>query len=80
MARFVPRQRKHKVKQRLENAREKSVSALQDTNATVISGDRGPLDEDDQRSRLRNRLISQQSVRNSKKKKRLEKYIVGGGP
>lgn len=65
MAPFVPRERKHRKLQR--QSRDDNV----DTNAVEI----GP--EQARKTALRASLVPEQSKMSSKKKKRLDKYIVG---
>ena len=76
MPKFVPRQRKHKVRKRLEqNASNSGVPISSDSNAAEIL----PVsvtEKEKKRQDLRNALREQQPKVSSKKQKRLEKYIV----
>lgn len=73
---FVPRQRKHKVRKRLEqNAGNLGLPASSDSNAAEIL----PVsvtEKEKKRQDMRNALREQQPKVSSKKQKRLEKYIV----
>ena len=73
---FVPRQRKHKVRKRLEqNAGNSGLPASGDCNAAEIL----PVsvtEKEKKRQDMRNALREQQPKVSSKKQKRLEKYIV----
>lgn len=72
MAPYVPRQRKHRVRQRLENQNISTKSDL-DSNAVEIL----PADSTEARRKvLKAELRAQQPKISSKKQKRLDKYIV----
>ena len=77
MPKFVPRERKHKVRKRLEeNGNSKSNGHLaSDPNAVEIlpSTSRG---KEDRRKAMKDDLRAQQPQMSSKKQKRLDKYIV----
>ncbi|OJD16603.1 hypothetical protein AJ78_03243 [Emergomyces pasteurianus Ep9510] len=69
MPKFVPRQRKHKNKQK-----ENHTSSQQDTNVTELA----PVpksEREEKRRKLREELRAQQPSISSKKQKRLDKYI-----
>ncbi|KAF1735133.1 putative ATP-dependent RNA helicase [Beauveria bassiana] len=73
MARFVPRQRKHKVLAR-ERAKENGRHDVADTNQEILdSADK--LEWADKRARMKEELRQEAGKMNSKKAKRLEKYI-----
>ena len=80
MPKFVPRQRKHKVKRRLEqDAGNLGVSASSDSNAAELLPVR-VTEKEKKRQEMRNALREQQPKVSSKKQKRLEKYIVRSLP
>ncbi|PGH09928.1 hypothetical protein AJ79_05544 [Helicocarpus griseus UAMH5409] len=69
MPKFVPRQRKHKNKQK-----ENQAASQQDTNVAELA----PIpksEKEEKRRKLREELRAQQSTISSKKQKRLDKYI-----
>lgn len=71
---FVPRQRKHKVRERLSrNEKNAGSNAQLIATETVFSNETA---EDKKSNALKNALNIQQQKMSSKKKKRLEKYIV----
>ncbi|PMB68805.1 putative ATP-dependent RNA helicase DHR1 [Beauveria bassiana] len=73
MAKFVPRQRKHKVLAR-ERAKENGRHDVADTNQEILdSADK--LEWADKRARMKEELRQEAGKMNSKKAKRLEKYI-----
>lgn len=72
MAPFVPRQRKHRVRQRLEN-QNRSTKSEPNPNAIEILPDN---EREQKRKALRAELRGQQQKISSKKQKRLDKYIV----
>ncbi|KAK5993486.1 putative ATP-dependent RNA helicase DHR1 [Cladobotryum mycophilum] len=72
MAKFVPRQRKHKVLAR-EKAQENARHEVQDTNQDILPDQKKELEE--KRARLKEELKQDGAKMNSKKAKRLEKYI-----
>lgn len=74
MPRFVPRQRKHKVRERSTRHGYQTEKGL-DSNPTEI-GPSSKNEKEEKRQSLKNELRSQQPVMSSKKKKRLDKYIV----
>ena len=76
MPKFVPRQRKHKVRKSLEQdggnvgvpvGNDSNVAEIVPTNAT---------EKEKKRQDMRNALWAQQPKVSSKKQKRLDKYIV----
>ena len=74
MAKFTPRQRKHKHK----NHDTQSTTAQVDSNVLEIL----PIskaEKEERRQKLRKELQSQQPNISAKKKKRLDKYIVREG-
>ena len=77
MPKFVPRERKHKVRKRLEDNgnRDRSGRLASDPNAVEIlpSTSRG---KEDKRKAMKDALHAQQPQMSSKKQKRLDKYIV----
>ncbi|KAF4584485.1 DEAH-box RNA helicase [Ophiocordyceps camponoti-floridani] len=72
MAKFVPRQRKHKVLAR-EKAKEKGRHEVLDTNQPVVSADKKALEE--KRAQTKADLRQSGVKVSGKKAKRLEKYI-----
>ena len=80
MPKFVPRQRKHKVRKRQEqNDGKLGVPVSSDSNAAEIL----PVsftEKEEKRRDMRNALREQQPKASSKKQKRLEKYIVRSLP
>ena len=80
MPKFVPRQRKHKVRKRLEQGGDDlSVRISSDSNAAEIL----PVtvtEKEKKRQDLKNALRVQQPKASSKKQKRLDKYIVRSIP
>lgn len=76
MPKFVSRQRKHKVRKRLEqDGGNVGVQAANDSNAVEIL----PTtirEKEQKRQDLRHELQAQQPKTSSKKQKRLDKYIV----
>ena len=72
MAPFVPRQRKHRVRHRLEN-QDKWTNSEPDPNAIEIL----PIKNTEERRKLlRAEIRGQRQNISSKKQKRLDKYIV----
>ena len=71
---FVPRQRKHRVRQRLEQQMGKTGAEL-DPNAIELLPP-GQKEREEKRKALRAEIRGQQHKISSKKQKRLEKYIV----
>ena len=75
MPRFLPRQRKHKVRKRLEQ--DNGIRNGGDSNAAEIL----PInitEKETKRQDLKTALRAQQPKISSKKQKRLDKYIVRG--
>ncbi|OAA41955.1 DEAD-like helicase [Beauveria brongniartii RCEF 3172] len=73
MAKFVPRQRKHKVLAR-ERAKDNGSHDVADTNQEILdSADK--LEWADKRARMKEELRQEAGKMSSKKAKRLEKYI-----
>lgn len=71
---FVPRQRKHKVRERLSrNEKNAGSNAQSFATETMFSNETA---EDRKSNTIKNTLNIQQQKMSSKKKKRLEKYIV----
>ncbi len=76
MPKFVPRQRKHKVRKRLEqDGGNIDVLTGNDSNAAEILPP-SVTEKEKKRQDLSNRLREQQPKVSSKKQKRLDKYIV----
>lgn len=76
MPKFVPRQRKHKVRNRLEPAGGNGgVSTGNDSNAAEILPTT-IIEKEKKRQDMKNALRAQQPKISSKKQKRLDKYIV----
>lgn len=74
MAPFIPRQRKHRVRQRLNHHDKKSETEL-DPNAIEIVPP-SKREREEKRKALRAEIRGQQQNISSKKQKRLDKYIV----
>lgn len=71
---FVPRQRKHKVRERLSrNEKNAGSNAHSIATETVFSNETA---KDTKSNAIKSALNIQQQKTSSKKKKRLEKYIV----
>ena len=78
MPKFVPRQRKHKVRKRLEqDGGNKGVPSGNDSNATEILL-LNVTEKEKKRQDMKIALRVQQTNISSKKQKRLDKYIVRG--
>lgn len=76
MPQFIPRQRKHKARQRDSERGNASNSAVpNDSNVSEIVP-QPKAEREQKRLELRKSLLTQQSVVSGKKKKRLDKYIV----
>lgn len=73
MAKFVPRQRKHKVRER-EKRKSTTEPATNDSNVTEILPP-SKAEREEKRRKLREELRAQQPKISSKKQKRLDKYI-----
>lgn len=74
MPKFVPRQRKHKVRERLKKDGGTSV-VNNDSNAVEIRPDDNN-EKEEKGKRMKDAIHAKQPVMSSKKKKRLDKYIV----
>ncbi|KAL7933996.1 P-loop containing nucleoside triphosphate hydrolase protein [Trichoderma chlorosporum] len=72
MAKFVPRQRKHKVLAR-ERAKESARHEVEDTNQEILPAAKKELEE--KRARIKEQLKQDGEKMSGKKAKRLEKYI-----
>ncbi|KAL6835347.1 P-loop containing nucleoside triphosphate hydrolase protein [Trichoderma camerunense] len=72
MAKFVPRQRKHKVLAR-ERAKESARHEVEDTNQEILPAAKKELEE--KKARLKEQLKKDGEKMSGKKAKRLEKYI-----
>lgn len=72
MAKFVPRQRKHKVLAR-EKAKENARHEIQDTNQDILPAQKQDLEE--KKARMKEELKQEGTKISGKKAKRLEKYI-----
>lgn len=75
MSKYVPRQRKHKVRQRVEHNGD-HAETVNDSNTVEIV----PItnnQKEEKRRRIKDAIRADQPMMSSKKKKRLEKYIVG---
>ena len=75
MPKFVPRERKHKVRQRLDHGNQSCARDAVDTNVAEIQPSTAS-EREIRRHALMVELKSQQMVKSSKKQKRLDKYIV----
>ena len=76
MPKFVPRQRKHKVRKRLEqNGGNKGVPTGNDSNAAEILL-LNATEKEKKRQDMKMALRAQQTKVSGKKQKRLDKYIV----
>ena len=75
MPKFVPRERKHKVRARQNGGGLGARSQISNTNTAEIQSE-APSERDLRRKALLEELQSQPSVKSRKKQKRLEKYIV----
>lgn len=71
---FVPRQRKHRVRQRLEQPSAKTNSEFNPNVIEILPPDKREREE--RRQALRTELRGQKNKISSKKQKRLDKYIV----
>ncbi|GJN85775.1 DEAH-box RNA helicase [Purpureocillium lilacinum] len=74
MAKFVPRQRKHKVLAR-QKANENARHEVQDTNQELLPAERKALEDKEKRERMKDELRQDGVKVSGKKAKRLEKYI-----
>jgi ATP-dependent RNA helicase DHX37/DHR1 len=74
MAPFVPRQRKHRVRKRLENLGRKTQPELDPNALEILPPQR--KEQEERRKALRAEIRGQQHKISSKKQKRLDKYIV----
>ncbi|RFU79251.1 deah-box rna helicase [Trichoderma arundinaceum] len=72
MAKFVPRQRKHKVLAR-ERAQESARHEVEDTNQEILPAAKKELEE--KKARMKEQLKQDGAKMSGKKAKRLEKYI-----
>ena len=76
MPKFVPRQRKHKVRRRLEQDGGKvGVPTGNDSNAAEILSSTF-TEKEKKKQNMKNALRAQQPKISSKKQKRLDKYVV----
>ena len=77
MPKFIPRERKHKVRQRNEKngSVSKNDSATTESNAVEILPS-STTDKDSKKQRIRAELRAQQPKISAQKQKRLDKYIV----
>ena len=75
MPKFVARQRKHKVLQRQKNQGNRRRNEYSGTNAVEILPEVA-AEREKKKVEIRAGLISKQPAMSSKKKKRLDKYIV----
>ena len=74
MPKFVPRQRKHKLKERLKhNGGDSSIP--KDSNAVEILPT-NINEREEKRRRMKDAMRAGQPIMSSKKKKKLDKYIV----
>lgn len=73
MPTFVPRVRKHKVRRRLQT---NSTNSEKYEDSNPLELEPSSKSREESRQALRDELRSQQPVMSSKKKKRLDKYIV----
>lgn len=74
MPKFVPRQRKHRVKERLTRHGHEPEKTLDSNPTEIVPSSKNEKEE--KRQSMKAALRSQQPVMSSKKKKRLDKYIV----
>lgn len=76
MAKFVPRQRKHKVLQRQKDKpRRRNIDGGEDTNVDEIPS-ASEAQRQAKKQELKDAAKAQQPTMSGKKKKRLDKYIV----
>ena len=76
MPKFVPRQRKHKVRRRLEqDGGNVGVPTGNDSNAAEILSSTS-TEKEKKKQDMKNALRAQQPKISSKKQKRLDKYVV----
>ena len=76
MPKFVPRQRKHKILQRQKPQGKHSRDDSSDANAAEILPD-ATAQREKKKIEIKAALRREQPAMSSKKKKRLDKYIVG---
>ncbi|KAL6879246.1 P-loop containing nucleoside triphosphate hydrolase protein [Trichoderma novae-zelandiae] len=74
MAKFVPRQRKHRVLAR-ERAQENARHEVEDTNQEILPAAAKKKDLEEKKARLKEQLRQDGAKMSGKKAKRLEKYI-----
>lgn len=74
---FVPRVRKQKLRRILQS---KSTNSGKHENSNPLELESSSKSKEESRQALKNELRSQQPVMSSKKKKRLDKYIVSTYP
>lgn len=78
MPKFVPRERKHKVRQRNERNGDSKDEAVAAANSNAVEILPSSVSEREQkRQDIKAHLRSQQPRANGRKQKRLDKYIVG---
>lgn len=70
---FVPRVRKHKVRRRPQS---NGTNSEKHEDSNQLELESSSKSKEESRQALKNELRSQQRVMSSKKKKRLDKYIV----
>jgi ATP-dependent RNA helicase DHX37/DHR1 len=75
MPKFVPRQRKHKVRQRVKHNGDHSGTTNDSNTVEIVPITNNQKEE--KRRRIKDAIHADQPIMSSKKKKRLEKYIVG---
>ena len=76
MAKFIPRQRKHKVLQRQKDkSRRRSINGGEDTNAEEIPS-ASEAQRQAKKQELKDAAKAARPTMSGKKKKRLDKYIV----
>ena len=76
MPKFVPRQRKHKVRSRTSNGSNGLPQPSDANRAEILPPSRA--EKEDKRQRLREELRAARPKMGAKKQKRLDKYIVSG--
>ncbi len=74
MPKFVPRQRKHKVRDRLKQ--DGGYSGVNNDSNTVEIVPTTNDEKEEKRRRIKDAIRAQQPIMSIKKKKRLDKYIV----
>jgi ATP-dependent RNA helicase DHX37/DHR1 len=71
---FVPRQRKHRVRQRLAHNDRKTEPTINSNAIEILPASK--KEEEEKRNTLKAKLSDEKQKISSKKQKRLDKYIV----